>query len=64
MLYLGKSIGGRSTEGTSADRAAARLRDPLSSETSEVNEDPVQEWSSDFSNDPMCTNCPNLAPKG
>lgn len=63
MLYLTESVTQRSTQGTSADRAAATLRDSLQSITTE-NDDHEEESVTDFSIDPMCTNCPNLAPKG
>ncbi|KMT10952.1 hypothetical protein BVRB_5g112880 isoform A [Beta vulgaris subsp. vulgaris] len=64
ILYLGESAGQRSTEAESADRAAARLRDPLSSRNSQSIEDPEEDTFTDFSKDPMCTHCPNLAPNG
>lgn len=64
MLYPGESVGQRSAEGTSADRAAARLRGSPSSRTSEHNEHPEEEFFTDFIQDPMCTHCPNLAPDG
>ncbi|KAH9770081.1 RNA pseudouridine synthase 7 [Citrus sinensis] len=58
MLYLCEHVTHR--EGMSADRAAAYSHHsppPVSSDKSESS-------SEDFSIDPMCTNCPNLAPKG
>ncbi|XP_021775817.1 RNA pseudouridine synthase 7-like [Chenopodium quinoa] len=64
MLYLGKSVGRRSTEGKSADRVAAQLRDSISSKTSENNDQPEEEFFTDFDRDPLCTHCPNLAPTG
>ncbi|GMH23459.1 hypothetical protein Nepgr_025302 [Nepenthes gracilis] len=66
MLYLSEFVAARSTEGNSADRAAAaaNLNGSITSSTHEhcgnTEEIPVD----DFSIDPMCTNCPNLAPKG
>ncbi|KAK9668938.1 hypothetical protein RND81_13G097100 [Saponaria officinalis] len=59
MLYLGESVGQRSIEGMSADRAAAKFRD-----SSENNDELEEESSTEFTIDPMCTNCPNLAPQG
>ncbi|GAB4860381.1 hypothetical protein Ancab_035539 [Ancistrocladus abbreviatus] len=64
MLYLSEFAAARSTEGTSADRAAAAANSngsPVS-----ITPDCCDEGchSEDFSFDPMCTNCPNLAPKG
>ncbi|KNA23670.1 hypothetical protein SOVF_021940 [Spinacia oleracea] len=64
MLYLGESVGRRSAEEASADRVAARSKDSISSKTSENNEQPEEESFVDFTNDPMCTHCPNLAPTG
>lgn len=63
MLYLVDSAMRRSIKGMSADRAAAKLSDSLLSSATESNEcedDSIL----DFDIDPMCTNCPNLAPKG
>ncbi|KAL6996899.1 hypothetical protein U1Q18_007024 [Sarracenia purpurea var. burkii] len=58
MLYLSETVSDRSNKGLSADRAAAKSAHEgccdLSEETSKE----------DFTIDPMCTNCPNLAPKG
>ncbi|KAL3342500.1 hypothetical protein AABB24_026499, partial [Solanum stoloniferum] len=62
MLYLSEFVSSRSAEGFSADRAAAKScspPDPIS-RTSDMANDSNE----DFSIDPMCTNCPNLAPKG
>lgn len=64
MLYIGESVGRRSTEGASADRVAARSRDSPSSITSGNNEDLEEDSFTGFSRDPMCTHCPNLAPTG
>ncbi|KAL4036424.1 hypothetical protein IC575_005164 [Cucumis melo] len=64
-LYLTKEASGRSVQKTTADRAAAISS---CSPACDVEEDCANEWkensSEDFSIDPMCTNCPNLAPKG
>ncbi|KAL2492204.1 RNA pseudouridine synthase 7 [Abeliophyllum distichum] len=65
MLYLSECITERSTEGLSADRAAAKSGLPLQPNPCKTSMDDSQDDSSiDFSIDPMCTNCPNLAPKG
>ncbi|KAL9243381.1 hypothetical protein vseg_017275 [Gypsophila vaccaria] len=64
MLYLGESIGRRSSKGMSADRAAAKLGDSLPSCASGNNDELEEESPTEFSIDPMCTNCPNLAPQG
>ncbi|KAL3617578.1 hypothetical protein CASFOL_037899 [Castilleja foliolosa] len=66
-LYLSESVPRRSIEGLSADRAAANLAHPskLNHSENEIHvlhstDEPVE----DFKIDPMCTNCPNMAPKG
>ncbi|XP_062115859.1 RNA pseudouridine synthase 7 isoform X1 [Humulus lupulus] len=65
MLYLSNEVVDRSTEGMSADRAAACSDPSLPSKCGEDCSCENEENSSeDFSIDPMCTNCPNLAPKG
>ncbi|KAI4336356.1 hypothetical protein L6164_014892 [Bauhinia variegata] len=65
MLYLSEQTVDRSSQGTSADRAAFMSN---ASPVSNVDEKVVKECEGnsnhDFSIDPMCTNCPNLAPKG
>lgn len=63
MLYLVDSAMRRSIEGMSADRAAAKLRSSLLSSATESNEC-EDDSIIDFDIDNMCTNCPNLAPKG
>lgn len=64
-LYLSKEPVDHSTEGTTADRAAAgsdrSLSPSFDQDCSCQNEESSGE---DFSIDPMCTNCPNLGPKG
>ncbi|KAJ4850137.1 hypothetical protein Tsubulata_000612 [Turnera subulata] len=62
-LYLSEHVTSRSTEGVRADRAAARSTfHPISDISySDTHKDNPKE---DFDIDPMCTNCPNLAPKG
>lgn len=66
MLYLSEFSVDRSTKGLSADRAAANsgCSLPSSSPKSCVDEYCDDNSTVDFSIDPMCTNCPNLAPKG
>ncbi|TYI90532.1 hypothetical protein E1A91_D03G128800v1 [Gossypium mustelinum] len=63
MLYLSDDVVNRSTLGTTADRAAALSGG--SPETScESHKEEYKYCSEDFSIDPMCTHCPNLAPNG
>lgn len=74
MLYLSESVVERSTEGLSADRAAAKLKclvdqnpgvnheDKTYGDTQ--NEGPDGNSKQKFSIDPICTHCPNLAPNG
>ncbi|KAH7578541.1 hypothetical protein ACOSP7_000142 [Xanthoceras sorbifolium] len=64
MLYLSEHVTDRSTEGMSADRAAAFSGHSLTSITNENSCDKSENSNENFSIDPMCTNCPNLAPKG
>ncbi|XP_058103029.1 RNA pseudouridine synthase 7 isoform X2 [Magnolia sinica] len=69
MLYLSEVVAQRSTEGMGADRAAISGAThyllasglPCDDRSSEVENTDSGE---DFSIDPMCTNCPNLGPKG
>ncbi|KAK2662304.1 hypothetical protein Ddye_000878 [Dipteronia dyeriana] len=63
MLYLSEHVTDRSTEGMSADRAAAFSGHSLTTSTNESC-DKSENSNEDFNIDPMCTNCPNLAPKG
>ncbi|KAK1567128.1 hypothetical protein Q3G72_008454 [Acer saccharum] len=63
MLYLSEHVTDRSTEGMSADRAAAFSGHTLTTITNESC-DKSENSNENFSIDPMCTNCPNLAPKG
>ncbi|KAA3456810.1 RNA pseudouridine synthase 7 isoform X2 [Gossypium australe] len=63
MLYLSDDVVSRSTLGTTADRAASLSGG--SPETScESHKEEYKYCSEDFSIDPMCTHCPNLAPNG
>lgn len=65
MLYLYEHVAPPSTEGVSSDRAAAK-----SMHSQETNNNQLlapesnNEPNNDFDIDPMCTNCPNLEPKG
>ncbi|KAJ7945665.1 Pseudouridine synthase [Quillaja saponaria] len=65
MLYLSENTIERSDEGLSADRA---IVDSDCSLTSNLDEKYLNKYEDnsidDFSIDPMCTNCPNLSPKG
>ncbi|XP_068666171.1 RNA pseudouridine synthase 7 [Aristolochia californica] len=66
-LYLSQVVCERSASGTGADGAALLTREQLSVEYGfPCGNHSSEEVSSceDFSVDPMCTNCPNLAPKG
>ncbi|KAK6127760.1 hypothetical protein DH2020_038469 [Rehmannia glutinosa] len=65
MLYLSECVPRCSIKGLSADRAAANSALPPTLNHCEIDvphstDEPVE----DFNIDPMCTNCPNLAPKG
>ena len=66
MLYLSEFSVDRSTKGMSADRAAANSGPSLlSSSPKSCDDEHCNDNSAvDFRIDPMCTNCPNLAPKG
>lgn len=66
MLYLSETAVSRSTQGMSSDRADVTRMNKLpfgfdDDEFAEVTEMHLDE---EFSIDPMCTNCPDLAPKG
>lgn len=63
ILYLSENVTNRSSEGVNADRAAHSPNNCLVPENScsDKYEDSTEE---DFDIDPMCTNCPNLVPKG
>ncbi|CAK9181472.1 unnamed protein product [Ilex paraguariensis] len=65
MLYLSEFVSDRSTEGMSADRAAANFGPSRKSNSHrDCIDESAGKSSEDFSFDPMCTNCPDLAPKG
>ncbi|KAL8056504.1 hypothetical protein ABFX02_04G123300 [Erythranthe guttata] len=58
LLYLSECVPNRSIEGFSADRSAANSG-------LEIKPDNSTDYSAeDFDIDPMCTNCPDLPPKG
>lgn len=66
MLYLSDHVA-RSTSGTTSDRAASGMHQPPDSDSSNNGhcaEDSATYSREEFSIDPMCTNCPDLAPKG
>ncbi|XP_048138423.1 RNA pseudouridine synthase 7-like isoform X2 [Rhodamnia argentea] len=62
MLYLSEQRTNRSAEGMVADKAVCLSPESSVSDTwqNKKGDEPCVE----FSTDPMCTNCPNLAPKG
>ncbi|XP_019417834.1 PREDICTED: RNA pseudouridine synthase 7 isoform X2 [Lupinus angustifolius] len=65
MLYISDQTVDRSIKGSSADRSARMSDASLPSNFDEKVINECEENSdSDLSIDPMCTNCPNLAPKG
>ncbi|KAJ7957206.1 Pseudouridine synthase [Quillaja saponaria] len=65
MLYLSENTVDRSGKGLSADRAVAGSDCSLASSLDEKVLNKYEENSTDdFSIDPMCTNCPDLVPKG
>ncbi|XP_022921409.1 RNA pseudouridine synthase 7-like [Cucurbita moschata] len=65
VLYLTKETSGRSVQKTGTDGAAAIS---ACSRARDIQEDCVnarnEKSNEDFRIDPMCTNCPNLGPKG
>ncbi|CAM8899034.1 unnamed protein product [Rhodiola kirilowii] len=61
-LYMSTGTNFRTVQGMSADRAASLS--PKSTHTEVQTSDCTENSSDDFTVDPMCTNCPNLAPKG
>lgn len=65
MLYISEQTVDRSVKGLSADRSARISGVSLTSNFNEKVLNECEENSNgDFGIDPMCTNCPNLAPKG
>ncbi|CAL5361792.1 unnamed protein product [Camellia sinensis] len=64
MLYLSE-VTDRSTKGMCADRAVAKSAQSLpSNPDKDCSAGSEENSKEDFSIDSMCTNCPNLAPKG
>ncbi|XP_022770730.1 RNA pseudouridine synthase 7-like isoform X3 [Durio zibethinus] len=63
MLYLSVNVVGRSTLGTTADRAAALSGSSPATSCENHNEE-YKYCNQDLTIDPMCTHCPNLAPNG
>ncbi|KAF8378043.1 hypothetical protein HHK36_029376 [Tetracentron sinense] len=67
MLYLSEVVPGRSTKGVGADGASS-VNSGHSATSDFPQDDCIDNFEEnsgkDFSIDPMCTNCPNLAPKG
>ncbi|XP_038684188.1 RNA pseudouridine synthase 7-like isoform X2 [Tripterygium wilfordii] len=65
MLYLSENATDQSRRGMRADKIYGDLSPSI---TYSLHDDCVEqckeESSNDFSIDPMCTNCPNLAPRG
>jgi hypothetical protein len=65
MLYISEQPVDRSISGSAADRSAHISNASLTSNFGEKVPNKCQEDSNeDFGFDSMCTNCPNLAPKG
>ncbi|MED6148717.1 hypothetical protein PIB30_055485 [Stylosanthes scabra] len=65
MLYISDETVDRWSRGSSADRSACTPDNALTSSIDEkVVNDGEENSNVGFSIDPMCTNCPNLAPKG
>lgn len=64
VLYLTDKVTYRSSEGTSADRAAANMGKCPASPAHKNFNGCEKTHVEDFIVDPVCTNCPNLAPKG
>ncbi|PKA56912.1 RNA pseudouridine synthase 7 [Apostasia shenzhenica] len=64
-LYLSKTVTSRSLVGTGANRASFTSMDhPPLPDSSVNNSFNAEAHDLDFIVDPMCTNCPNLPPKG
>lgn len=64
-LYLSEEVTCRSTKGTTADRAAISSATWKESASESFDDkDEGMHYSEDFDIDSMCTNCPDLAPKG
>lgn len=65
-LYINDTPASRSTEGVGADKAAILNTNHLryQSHVNAVTEEAEECCNDNFINDPMCTNCPDLVPKG
>ncbi|CAM8914798.1 unnamed protein product [Rhodiola kirilowii] len=64
-LYMSTDTNFRTVQGMSADRAASiSMLSPKSTHTEVETNEHTQNSDNNFTVDPMCTNCPNLAPKG
>ncbi|CAJ1975094.1 unnamed protein product [Sphenostylis stenocarpa] len=63
MLYISDQTVDRSVKGLSADRSA-RISDVSLTSKFELLNECEENSNGDFCIDPMCTNCPNLAPIG
>lgn len=64
MLYRSEDVPSRSANGVGADRAASGTCKPPMSNSHKDDSFAEDSASEEFSIDPMCTNCPNLPPKG
>lgn len=67
-LYLSDAVAPRSSFGTGADRAASVSMDmpqpPVSADDGLGIDSGSVDAGDEYNIDPMCTNCPDLAPKG
>ncbi|CAL9192116.1 RNA pseudouridine synthase 7-like isoform X1 [Musa acuminata AAA Group] len=63
-LYRSEDVPSRSANGVGADRAASGTCKPPMSNSHKDDSFAEDSASEEFSIDPMCTNCPNLPPKG
>ncbi|XP_057423384.1 RNA pseudouridine synthase 7 [Lotus japonicus] len=64
MLYISEQPIDRHIKGSGADRSARLSNASLTSNFDEVLNEFEENSNGDFGVDSMCTNCPNLAPKG
>ncbi|KAL2347078.1 hypothetical protein Fmac_001078 [Flemingia macrophylla] len=64
MLYMSEQSVDRSFKGLSADRSAHISDASMTLIFDEVLNECEENSNGGFSIDPICTNCPNLAPKG
>ncbi|KAA8540657.1 hypothetical protein F0562_024424 [Nyssa sinensis] len=63
-LYFSEFAPNHSIEGLTGDRVAVSGHSLITNPCEDCLNEPKDDSSEDFSIDPMCTNCPNLAPKG